>query len=467
MSRKTRRTLFVLFCLLFIIAGAIIVFYASGYTIAWSRFSIEKTGAIYLKFSPDGWTSLINNKPVRNTSHLLGGTGAFIKNLSPKTYSITVEEPGFLKWTKDLRVEPGFVTKADQLILIPDPIVPLQLFFPDSIAHFWFLGSGEIIQNEAGALRYAYKGQVFELKGNTFVSPSKDGSRFITAETSKKRSVYYLYAAGDIKSATNISLIFENLASRAASEKSLRTTGAVPLPPSQIRFIVPHPFDQEKWIVADAKRIAIIDMRKLEIITVEQSTSTSALATDSGGLYYADASGVYRFDLILKTTRKLFEGFGKESVLTLDPLKEKALLVQGNSGSLVYINESGNPIRLADKTSVFAASADSRKIAFLDTDGTLNIHFLEDSKGFLRNRAGDVLRISLPEKEKIARIEWYANENYLIVYYPRATRLIELDEQNAFISYDLPSFDGTVIYDRGQNRFFGTRNGSMFEYSLE
>lgn len=465
MDRKTRQTLFVLFCLLFIIAGGVIVFYASGYAISWNSLSIEKTGAIYLKFSPNGWTSLVNNKPVRSTFHLLGDDGAFMKNLQPKTYSITVQKEGFVQWVKNLRVEPGLVTKADQLILIPNPIVPVARFFPDSVARFWFLGSGEIIQNDAGALRYLYREKVFELKGNSFVGSSKNGSRFITAEASKKRTVYYLYDTGDLTSATNISLIFENLALRETEEKTPNNPN--PPLPSQIRLISPHPFDQEKWIIADTKRIAVIDMRKLEVIVIEQSSSTLALATDSGSLYYANANGVYRFDLILKTTRKLFDGFENQDILALSPLKDKDLLIQGSFGSLTLVNESGGTTRLADKTSFFAASADSRKVAFVDSDGTLSVHFLEDSKGFLRNRAGSVLRLDLPEKEKITGIEWYANENYLLVHYPQAVRLIELDEQDQYISYDLPSFDGTLTYNREQNKFYGVRAGIISEYALE
>ena len=103
----------------------------------------------------------------------------------------------------------------------------------------------------------------------------------------------------------------------------------------------------------------------------------------------------------------------------------------------------------------------------MDSDGTLNVYYREDSNGFFRGLAGDTLQLKIPKKSTITDIAWYANENYLIVYNPNGARLIELDEQDKFISYDLPSFDGTLIYLREQNKFFGLRDGAIFEYGLE
>jgi hypothetical protein len=468
MDKRNRRIIFISFCALFVIAGSFITLYAAGYTFSLSRFSIEKTGALYLKFSPEGWTGSLNDKPIRDASRLLGADGLFIKNLPPETYSVSIAKPGFLSWHKDLSVEPGLVTKADQLILIPDPVVPASVYFSDSVARFWFLESGgTVIQNKEKALRYVYNEHPVELKGNAFIGASKNGSRFITTDVSKKRTTYYLYDTGNIQSATNISLIFENLAARTLDGGRLSATSSPILEPSQIRSILPHPFDQEKWVIADAKRIAIIDMLKLEVIAIAQSTSTSALATDSGSLYYANATGVYRFDFILKATRRISDGFGPEAVTALEPLKNKMLVMRGVDGSLALLDESGTLQPLAHTATLFAVSGDSKKIAFVDSDGTLNIHYREDSNGFFRSLAGDTLQLKIPKKSTITGIAWYANENYLIVYNPNGARLIELDEQDKLISYDLPSFDGTLMYLREQNKFFGLRDGAIFEYELE
>ena len=468
MDKRNRRIIFISFCILFVIAGSFITLYASGYTFSLSRFSIEKTGALYLKFSPDGWTGSMNGKPIRDASRLLGADGLFIKNLSSETYSVSIEKAGFLPWHKELSVEPGLVTKADQLILIPDPIVPASVYFSDSVARFWFLESGgAVIQNKEKALRYVYNEHSVELKGNAFIGASKNGSRFITTDISKKRTTYYLYDTGNIQSATNISLIFENLAARTLDGGRVQATSSRILEPSQIRSILPHPFDQEKWIIADPTRIAMLDMLKLEIVGIVQSTSTSALATDSGSLYYANAGGIYRFDFILKTTRKISDGFASEPITALEPLKNKMLVMRGADGTLTLLDESGSLQRLAHAASLLAVSDDSRKMAFVDSDGTLNVYYREDSNGFFRGLAGDTLQLKIPKKSTITDIAWYANENYLIVYNPNGARLIELDEQDKFISYDLPSFDGTLIYLREQNKFFGLRDGAIFEYGLE
>jgi len=70
------------------------------------------SGGIYLKSSPTKANILINNKPS-------GKTNKFVRRLVPKIYDVKVEKEEYHPWLKTIAVEPGLVTKLDNIFLVP------------------------------------------------------------------------------------------------------------------------------------------------------------------------------------------------------------------------------------------------------------------------------------------------------------------------------------------------------------
>ena len=112
MIRRTRRIIFYLFLIAFIVLAPLIILYARGYSFDWEEKTIVDTGGIYLKTFPSKAEIYVNDKPK-------GKTNRFIRRLIPKTYEIKITKDDYHPWQKELIVEAGLVSKADNILLVP------------------------------------------------------------------------------------------------------------------------------------------------------------------------------------------------------------------------------------------------------------------------------------------------------------------------------------------------------------
>ena len=93
MNKKTRRIIFYLFLLVFIILVPLIIIYSLGYT--FDKKTLVSTGGIYLKSYPNDADIFLDDKPKRKTNR-------FITHLKPKTYEVRVEKKNYHSWEKKL-----------------------------------------------------------------------------------------------------------------------------------------------------------------------------------------------------------------------------------------------------------------------------------------------------------------------------------------------------------------------------
>src|SRR3989338_1548352 len=84
MTSRTRKILFFTFLLLFAVGTPLIILYSQGYYFDFDKKTFSKTGAIFLKTNP-----------------------------------VKAEKDGFQSWQKTLKVEPGLVTEAKHVLLVP------------------------------------------------------------------------------------------------------------------------------------------------------------------------------------------------------------------------------------------------------------------------------------------------------------------------------------------------------------
>ena len=112
MTRRTRRIIFYIFLITFIILVPSIILYALGYGFDFDKKTFVATGAIYLKSYPPKAEIYINNKP-------RGTTNKFIRYLVPKVYEIKITKEDYHSWQKKLTVKTGMVTRIDNVFLVP------------------------------------------------------------------------------------------------------------------------------------------------------------------------------------------------------------------------------------------------------------------------------------------------------------------------------------------------------------
>src|SRR3989344_5526635 len=117
MTSRTRKILFFTFLLLFAVGTPLIILYSQGYYFDFDKKTFSKTGAIFLKTNPVKAKIFINGEFEKETGWLSGDF--LIKNLKGKEYSVKAEKDDFQSWQKTLKVEPGLVTEAKHILLIP------------------------------------------------------------------------------------------------------------------------------------------------------------------------------------------------------------------------------------------------------------------------------------------------------------------------------------------------------------
>ncbi len=112
MSLKSRRILFAFFVLIFCILVPVVLLYATGHTINWRRFSLEKTGTVLIDSEPSSASIFVDGKAI--STGLWGGlqndttltTSARLKNIAPGEHTIRLELYGYWPWEEEFSLKP-------------------------------------------------------------------------------------------------------------------------------------------------------------------------------------------------------------------------------------------------------------------------------------------------------------------------------------------------------------------------
>gem|GEM_PF-341395 len=143
MTLATRRFLYIIFILAFIIITPLVIAYAAGYqfTLSWNirAIQLQKTGMLILDSTPKGAKIFINGKSQQAflkqflaQAKIFGKgedtitTPAKIKNLLPGEYDVKLELDGYWSWQKKLTVKGGESTYAEDVYLFRNNL-PLLL----------------------------------------------------------------------------------------------------------------------------------------------------------------------------------------------------------------------------------------------------------------------------------------------------------------------------------------------------
>ncbi len=123
MSLAHRRLLFAFFVLIFIILVPLVLIYATGHTINWRRFSLEKTGTVLVNSEPSGATIYIDGKTIEDPLSQFFNpesslkTQARVKDLLPGQHSLRLELNGYWPWENTFNLAPGEAVNFGTVIL--------------------------------------------------------------------------------------------------------------------------------------------------------------------------------------------------------------------------------------------------------------------------------------------------------------------------------------------------------------
>lgn len=434
MKLRTRRRIFYVFLLLFVVIGTVVVLYAEGWRIDVTTMAIKKAGGIYIRSYPDNAAITLNGVPVQNQSGFLS-PGTFISGLFPKQYRIILSAPGYDRWTENAPVVPSLVTAMKYAVLVPQNAATTTAVG----ASDFFEANGDVVmQTATGTI--LWRGT--RIGSGAIVSHSTDLKNVIIrgATFGNGLAPYTLY---DFTNSTSTALV-----------PLLRSAGIIPLPMLNV-FI--DPYDDTGIIVQTSAKIVRIDAGTHHLTPIDAApagqTIESPIAISPTTMAWA------RFDPASDTSEIMvydkFSGDLIDSSLTVPGIIRQLAWVNANK---LGILESDNTLSLYDVPNErLSTLADDVKQFFPAPDGTaiaaLEYHSMEV---FVPNGTPDYYRFPLPAIGDILGLTWYRDDTHLFVRYPDRIAFLDLADTMLlnFTTVSPVAPGSTPVYDPQENSLY-------------
>ena len=111
---STRKLLFYIFLVLYLILCPLLILYSLGYIFNPQNKEIVQTGVIYLSSLPSDADIFLEK------SHYIHATPSMIEELLPGDYTITLKSEGYKDWVENVTVEAGKAISFNNILLIPE-----------------------------------------------------------------------------------------------------------------------------------------------------------------------------------------------------------------------------------------------------------------------------------------------------------------------------------------------------------
>lgn len=314
MELKTRRRLFYLSVIIFVIVTPLILLYAAGYRLA-EDWSISKTGGIYAQSSISGSEIYINNV-LKKTTNLLQG-GVFLPNLKPGSYDILVVKEDYWPWQKTLMVRSELVTESRAFTIPRTPEGRVLMRGKFSSLYASPLDGILLIEEERGAKKYI---SFYDPDSNGFLNNNSTSTAKILSAYQKIENIYWDDGAVYVKAAKNIKVTF-NLARNTVSamyaaipeslqneEKELGITSRLIKYDSRerIRLTAEGNTVQAEWLPRDLPLPYFLERKKERIIAAASEIRAVAFYPNRRDLMiYAEGNGVFVAELDGRAKRNI------------------------------------------------------------------------------------------------------------------------------------------------------------------
>ena len=440
MSHSSRRALFYVFLLIFLILGSGIVLFAEGWRMDFPSLRVSKVGGIYVRSYPDDARIFLSGKSVQNQSGFLS-RGTLISDLFPKTYRLALTAPGFIDWHENVNVSPSLVANHKYAVLVPANATSTAT---GAIARFMESQSGIVLENINGAI---------SLDGKPI------GSGKLIAESTNLRSIIFQTARGTYE--------FENVPAGVTTNLSniLEKEGFGTAASVQLSI---NPTSDSMLIAASAEKIELIDMTQLSGVPIDAASRGKTIApgvaispttiawirsanqANSSSLLFYDTSS----EIVASTTIALGSPIKK-----LGWINGNILGILATDGSLyLYDNNQQVLKKIADDVQSFFPTMDGSRIATLESN-SLEIFTLNDPTKYYR--------FNLPDVGNAQTALWYRDNDHLFIGYPDHVAFLDLQDAS-LANFTTVSAGTAPQYDQDANALYmiGPQNNLLkFSFS--
>jgi hypothetical protein len=449
MKLQTRKRIFYVFILLFVVIGAVVVLYAEGWRINFSTLEAEKAGGIYVRSYPNNAQITLSGKPVQNQSAFLS-PGTFISGLFPKTYTLTLSAAGYDAWMESAPVTPSLVTEMKYAVLVPKTATNVAT--GTAAVADYFEANGDVTVTNANAnAAITWRGKIIGY--GTIVSHSTDLKTAIIRTVSVRTgaATYWLY---DFTAATNTA---------RTNLSSLLTQSGIRSTPSTNVFV--DPYDDTNIIAQNPAKIVNIDADTHRATAIDTAPagetiespiavlpSVMAWVRSTAGTSSASATDTSRIVVYDK-----FSGDTIDDSLVINGSVKQLAWVQNNvlgilvNDNTLYLYNVPNErlTTLADDVRQFYPTADGTTVAALE---------YRSLEVFAFNGLPDYYRFNLPDVADVQGLIWYKDDTHLFVQYPDHIAFLDLAD-TAMKNLTTVSLGTDPSYDPQKNSLYLIDNG--------
>ncbi|HCC22800.1 TPA: hypothetical protein DF272_01320 [Candidatus Falkowbacteria bacterium] len=448
MNIHARRFLAYSFILAFVIIAPILIFYTAGYRYNPKKQQLATTGTLVVETAPRAARLTLNQEveyqtPIRLT------------DLTPQKYTIEISKDGYYPWKKNLTINSQETTFAEDIVLFKktDP-KKLFDFRVTAMAETPDRKGAAILshnENELDIYYYAFGSKTVQKIYNTTdtlnepnLSWSKDGNFLLltfaepalsgviinrTAPSIKITVAEFMANAVKVK----FSLEEDNILYAVSGDKIIQAT-------IQNRILVTetvdnyNPVKQADFNIYNDYLYLISSDRNQETIIERHRVGVPADRPEA--------------KIILPTAEYTIPGVVDDHLVILDKTSDTTYFVSLGLGEILtgvtelssyYYKEKENLLLVADKN----------EIAVFDLDA---------------GEKTTITRVS----DGISHVSWYPEINYVVYAFQNRAKIIELDERDYRLQWDLPIDDiNDMVLDRKGEFIYYFKNTEPGLFALE
>ncbi len=437
MQDRTRKLIFFGAVLAFFVTTPIIIFYARGYRINWSKLKIIKTGAIYANSATKGAGIYVNGE-------FQGTTPLLVKALTPGNYDIKIQTDATYAWTKNLTVDPSQVAETGAVLLIPKEIAAANVITAENIANYWPTEDWKKI---------AFVDTQNQL---WLYTPASKLLKQISATTTPDTSVSW--------SAEDNKLLLENDAIFVYDIKKDHFT-QITIPADQLATTT---ISHIKWNQEDENKIFFMSDNSLYEFDFVNSTLRKPL--DQQILAYEIISNQIYY--ILESNRIFYR------INTAGENKTQISLKYVDIDKNAKINIANNQVVVTDAGKVFLFDSKERLFTQIDSD-VKNMEISSSGNKILLQKEQELfvytINLEKDNKEFITRYSqsiddclWLTTDNHIIFSLGTKLKVTETDIRNHLNIFDLATFNtaAPVKLDPKTNEIYFIDEKGLEKYKI-
>lgn len=419
MSHGSRRVIFYVLLLAFLLLGGVITLYSLGYRLDLQNFSPTRVGGLYVHSSPKDAAITLDGEAVKNKSGLFSD-GTFVSGLYPKSYKLILSSDGYREWQRQITVAPVLVTEIKHAVLIPESSKEI---YSGNAKSFMLAGNDLLVSDSKLGILLASS----TLPGQEAIGATKDGSAVLS-----KDKTNYFWTGADNAATTSLKSLFAKY-NLAKNKKVLldKETGRVMVQTENSLILLDA--------VAGTEEMVATSTRNNELENIAFSRYWLAWSNYDKK---KDSSRVFLYDRLLRSASPVaWETKGR--VRQLDWGADEKLGILDEKGEF-YIFTPGqkSPQHLANDGRKFYFSGDAGRVAVFESK---SLEIFTFDKG-----EEEYWRFNLPGVSEVGQAWWHKDNWHIIFTYPGRTMFLDLEDKALQSLEELaPTSDSAFYTEKG------------------